>query len=197
MTSSKSWALIVVGYCILAVAMVTFLTINGQPSTAAGTIGTAGLIGFGLVLPTVGMLQLAGRIDPSNGAARSGLLLQSLGLIGILIGLLLSFFASSLPGHLVSAVFIALAGTSGLVGAALLSKGVGARLLMVGAALIAIGAALIPASNIAVQQYLISDLEKNVYQDIGAALAACGCVVAAYVFFVLRSRDRASTLLLS
>ena len=59
MTTSKSWALVVIGYCILAVAMLAFLTINGLSSTAAGTVATASLLVLGLVLPAAGMLELA------------------------------------------------------------------------------------------------------------------------------------------
>jgi len=178
--------MVVVGYSVLAAAMLAFLTVNGVSSTAFGTIGTAGLLGLGLVLPVVGMQELARRIDPSKGGTRTGLTLQSLCLIGLLIGLLLSFFASSLPGHMASATFIALSGISGLVGAILISNELGARQLVLGAVLLAIGAALIPASNIGSQMYWVQDLEKNVYQDIGATVAACGCVLAAYSCFVIR-----------
>ena len=191
MTSSKSWALVVTGYCILAAAILAFLTINGISSTAAGTIGTAGLIILGLLLPAAGMLELARRMDPLQGTARKGLVLQSLSLIGLLLGLVVSFAASSLSGHLVSAVFIVPSGVSGLVGAIFLSKETRARQLIAGVALIATGAALIPASNIALLAGWLLDLDKNIYEDIGATLAGCGCVVAAYSFFVLRRRAKA------
>ena len=191
MTSSKSWALVVAGYSILAVAMLAFLTVNGVSSAAAGAIVTAILIGLGLLLPAAGTLELARRMDPPRGTARNGLVLQSLSLIGLLIGLVVSFAASSLSGHLVSAVFIVLGGVAGLAGAIFIAKQARARPLVAGAALIAIGAALIPASNIALFAYWTSDMGKNIYQDIGAALAGCGSVVAAYSFFVLRSRGQA------
>lgn len=190
MSVSKSWALVVAGYSILAFAMLAFLTINGLSNTAVGTIGTAGLLGIGLLVPAAGMLQLARRIDPPQGGARRGLVLQSVSLIGIVIGLVISFFASSVFGHVVSGVFIVLSGTSGLVGAILISRDAGVRQLVWGAALIAIGAAVIPASDIALNGlYWILDMEKNIYQDIGATVAACGCVVAAYSCFVIRSRS--------
>jgi hypothetical protein len=191
MTTSKSWALLVAGYSILAVAMLAFLTINGVSATAVGTITTAALIGLGLLLPAAAMLEVARRMDPPQGGARKGLVLLSLSLIGLLIGLVVSFVASSLSGHLVSAVFIVPSGISGLAGAIFISKQATARPLVAGAALIAIGAALIPASNIAVLAYWISDTGKNIYQDVGATVAACGCVLAAYSFFVLRSRSEA------
>ena len=185
MTASRIWALAVLGYSVLAAAMVAFLTINGTSSTAVGTIATAGLIGLGLMLPAVAMLELTRRFDPSQRRARTGLALQAVYPVGLLIGLLLSFFASSLPGHVLSAAFIVLAAAAGLIGAALISRQAGVPQLVVGVGLIAAGAALIPASNIAVQMDWVSDLEKNVLQDLGATVAACGCVVAAYSCFVI------------
>jgi hypothetical protein len=197
MTESKSWAVVVTGYGILAAAMLAFLTSNGLSSTTAGTISTAVLLALGLLLPAAGMLELARRIDPPRRATRKGLVLQALSLIGLLIGLVLSFVASSTSGYLVSAVFIVLSGVSGLAGAIFISKLARARLLVAGAALIAIGALLIPASNIALLAGWLLDLDKNFCEDIGAALAACGSVVAAYSFFVLRSRAKAPAVSLS
>ena len=197
MITSKPWALVVTGYCILAVAMLAFLTINGLSSTTAGTISTAVLLALGLLLPAAGMLELARRKDPPQGATRKGLVLQNLSLAGLLIGLVVSYVASSTSGYLVSGVFIVLAGAAGLAGAIFISKEARARWLVAGAALIAIGAALIPASNIALLAGWLLDLDKNFYEDIGAALAACGSVVAAYSFFVLRSRAQAPAVSLS
>jgi hypothetical protein len=176
MTSSKSWALVVAGYSVLAVAMLAFLTVNGVSSTAVGTIGTAGLIVLGLLLPAGGMLELGRRMDPPQGSARKGLVLQSLSLIGLLIGFVVSFVASSLSGHLAAGVVIVLSGTAGLVGAIFISKEARARQLVVGAALIAIGAALIPASNIALLAGWLVDIDKNIYVDIGATVAGCGSI---------------------
>jgi hypothetical protein len=197
MTSSKSWALVVAGHCILAAAMLAFLTINGISTTTAGTIGTAILIGLGLLLPAAGTLELARRVDPPHSIARKGLAVLSLSLIGLLIGLAVSFAASSLSGHLVSAVFIVVAGISGLIGAVFISKEAKTRQLIVGAALIAIGAALIPASNIALFASLILNVDKSIYQDIGATVAGCGSVLTAYSFFVLCSRGQAPAVSLS
>jgi hypothetical protein len=191
MTTSKSWALVVTGYSVLAMAMLAFLTVNGVSGAAVGTIATASLIVFGFVLAAVGLLEMARHLDPPQGTVRKGLVLQGLGLIGLLIGLMVSFVAASLPGHLVSAVFIVPSGVSGLVGAIVISREARARQLVIGAALIATGAALIPAANIAQFAYLVLDTDKNLYQDIGATLAGCGCVMAAYSFFVLRSRGKA------
>jgi len=189
MTTARAWALVVVGYSLLALAMISFLTFNGVSAAAAGTITTAGLIGLGLVLPAAGMLELARHMGPSEGAARKGLVLQSLGLMGLLIGLVVTFIASSLAGDQASAAFIVLSGISGLFGATFISKAAGKmRLLVVSAVLIAVGAALIPASNIALTTYWILQTDKNIYQDIGATIAACGCVLAAYALFVIRER---------
>lgn len=197
MTTSKLWALVVGGYSILAIAMLAFLAVNGVSATAVGTIGTAGLIALGLLLPAGGMLELASLMGPSPGAARRGLVLQSLSFIGLLIGLVLSFIASSISGHVIAGMFIVLSGTSGLVGAIYLFRSVGVTYLVAGAVLIGIGAALIPASNIALREYWISDLENYVYQDVGATLAACGAVVAGYAAFVLHRRGRAPTVSVS
>jgi len=191
MTSSKSWALVVAGYSVLAVAMLAYLTVNGVSAPAVGTVGTAILLVLGLLLPAWGMLELARRMDPLQAPAGKGLVLQSVSLTGLLIGFVVSFVASSLSGYLVSAVFIVLSGALGLVGAIFISKEAGARQLVLGAALIAIGAALIPASNIAVSADWLLDIDKNIYEDIGATIAGCGSVVAAYSFFVLRSRGKA------
>jgi len=192
MTTSKSSILVVTGYCILAAGMLAFLTINGVPAPAAGTITTIGLLALGLLLPAAGMLELARHNDPPHPTLRKGLILQSLSLIGILIGLVVSYIASSLSGHQLAAVFIVPSGLAGLAGAIFISKQTRARQLIIGAALIAVGAALIPASDIAQYTYLMLGIDKNVYQDIGATIAACGCVVAAYSFFVLRSRTQAA-----
>ena len=191
MTTSKSWALVVAGYSVLAVAMLAYLTVNGVSAPAAGTGGTAILLVLGLLLPAWGMLELARRMDPLQAPAGKGLVLQSLSLTGFLIGFLVSFAASSLSGRLVSGVVIVLSGIAGLVGAIFISKQARARQLVVAAALIAIGAVLIPASNIALLADWLLDIDKNIYEDIGATIAGCGSVVAAYSFFVLRSRGKA------
>jgi hypothetical protein len=191
MVTSRSWALVVTGYSVLALAMLAFLTVNGVSGAAAGTIATASLIVLGFLLTAVGLLEMARHLDPRQGTVRKGLVLQGLGLIGLLIGLVVSFVASSLAGHLVSAVFIVPSGAAALAGAILISRELRARQLVAGAVLIAIGATLIPVANLAQFAYLVLDTDKNLYQDIGAALAGCGCVLAAYSFFVLRGRREA------
>ena len=55
----KAWGLVVAGYSTAAMGLVAFLTINGASGIpTAVTIGTAVLVGIGLLLPTAGMLQL-------------------------------------------------------------------------------------------------------------------------------------------
>ena len=173
---------------LLVAGMLAFLTVNGISSTAAGAATTAGFLVLGFLSTAAGMLALTRRMDPPQRTLRTGLVLQSLCMIGLLIGIAVSFVASTLSGHLVSAAFVVPSGVTGLAGAVLISKVARARQLVIGAALIALGAALIPAANIARYEYLMLSIDKNVYQDIGAAIAACGCVVAACSCFVLRRR---------
>jgi len=191
MTTSRSWTLVAAGYSLLLAGMLAFLTVNGISSTAGGASSTAGFLVLGFLSAAMGMLALTRRMDTLQRTLRIGLVLQSLCMIGLLIGLAVSFVASSLSGHLVSAAFVVPSGVTGLAGAVLISKVARASQLVIGAALIAVGAALIPAANIAQYEYLMLSIDKNVYQDIGATIAACGCVVAAYSCFVLRRRGNA------
>ena len=64
----------------------------------------------------------------------------------------------------------------------------GVAYLILGTALIFSGVGLIVGSNIAFE-YLISQVENTIYVDIGATVSACGCVLAAYSFFVLHNRS--------
>ena len=119
--------------------------------------------------------------------------MQAFGLLGLLFGVVLIVVTSSLSGYLVSAVFVATAGVSAIAGAVLLrrhfisaiaSNTRGVAYLIFGTALIFSGVGLIVGSNIAFE-YLISQVENTIYVDIGATVSACGCVLAAYSFFVL------------
>jgi hypothetical protein len=195
-TASKAWGLVVAGYSTAAVALVAFLTINGASGTPmAATIGTASLLAIGLLLPTAGMLQLRRTLGPSTRAARYGYAMQAFGLLGLLIGVVIVVVVSSLSGHLVGAVFVVAAGVSAIAGAVLLrehyisaiaSNTRGVAYLILGTALIFSGAGLIVASNVALE-YLISDMQNTIYVDVGATVSACGCVLAAYSFFVLHN----------
>jgi len=196
-TASKAWGLVVAGYSMGAVALVAFLTINGASGiSAAATIGTAGLVAIGLLLPAAGLLQLRRGIDSSQRAARYGFAMQGLGLIGLLLGVVIVVATSSVSGYLVSAVLVVIAGVSAIAGAVLLrahyisavaSNTRGAVYLILGTGLIFSGVGLVVASNIAFE-YLISQVQETVFVDVGATVSACGCVLAAYSFFGLNSR---------
>ena len=183
--------LVVAGCGTLAVGLVALLTINGDSGApSAATIGTAGLIGIGLLLTAAAMLDLARRTDTTQ-TARRGLIMQSLGLIGFVPGLVLIAYATSLSGYFVGAVVIVVCSASVLTGAMLLSSR--AVSLILGMGLIALGAAVVAASKIALQ-YWISDVENTVYTDAGATVSACGSILAAYWFFVFRGHSGVSAL---
>jgi hypothetical protein len=188
LSASRACGLTVVGYAILATAMLAFLTINGVSDTAVGTICTAILIALGVLLAVGGMAALARSVTAPDSAVTTSLVMQSLGIVGLLVGFVVSFFASSLSGHLLAAVVIALSWASGLTGAVVMTRASGPGLLVLGAALLGLGAAFIPASNIAVQAGWMVDTDKNVYQDLGATIAAWGFILAAYGFNALRDR---------
>ena len=188
--------LVVAGYSTAAAALVAFLTINGASGIpAAATIGTAVLLAIGLLLPAVGMLQMRRGPGPVASTARFGYPMQSLGLIGLLFGLVLIVVTATLTGYLVGAVLIATAGALAISGAVLLRRyymravanAGGVACLMIGTALIFSGAGVVVGSNIAFE-YLISQVQNTIYVDAGATVAACGCVLSAYAFFVLHDR---------
>jgi hypothetical protein len=194
--ASKAGRLVVAGYSTAAVALVAFLTINGASGIPeAATLGAAGLLVVGLLLPAAGMLWLRRRSGASEGAARFGYSAQATGLIGLLLGLVLIVVTATLSGYLIGAVFIVAAGVAALAGAVSLrryhsaaaAKAEGVWWLILGTALIFAGAGVVVGSNIAFE-YLISQVQNTIYVDVGATIAACGCVVAAYSFLVLRVR---------
>jgi len=196
-TASKAWGLVVAGYSITAVALVAFLTINGASGIpTAATIGTAGLVIVGLLLPTAGMLQLRRRLSPVEKAARRGFAMQALGLPGLLFGVVLVVEVATLSGYFLSAALVAASGVSGVVGAVLLrayydvlgAKSRDVAYLMLGTVLLFTGVGIIVGSDIAFE-YWISQVENTVYVDMGATVSACGCALAAYSFFVLHNPD--------
>jgi len=195
--ASRAWGLVVVGYSITAVALVAFLTINGVSGIPdAATIGTAGLVVIGLLLPTAGMLQLGRRLSPIERAARFGFAMQALGLLGLLFGVVLVVEVTTLSGYFLSAALIAASGVSATAGAVLLRGHYGApqprsrgiAYLILGTLLLFTGVGIIVGSDIA-YEYWISQVENTVYVDMGATVSACGCVLAAYSFFVLHNRS--------
>jgi hypothetical protein len=194
--ASKAARVVVAGYSTAAAALVAFLTINGASGIpGAATIGTAGLLALGLLLPAAGMLQLRRVLGQIGRAAKSGYSMQAIGLTGLLVGLVLIVVTATLSGYLVGAVVIATAAALAVAGAVLLrgyyiataASAGGVACLMLGTALLFSGAAVVVGSNIAFE-YLISQVQNTIYVDVGAALSACGCVLAAYSFFALHGR---------
>ncbi len=196
-SAPKAGRLVVAGYSTAAVALVAFLTINGASGIPeAATLGAAGLLVVGLLLPAAGMLQLRRRPGATERAARFGYSAQAIGLVGLLLGLVLIVVTATLSGYLIGAVFIVTAGVSALAGAvslrrhysAIVAKAEGVSWLILGTALLFAGAGVVVGSNIAFE-YLLSQVQNTIYVDVGATIAACGCVVAAYSFLVLRVRS--------
>jgi hypothetical protein len=186
-TGSKAWSLVVAGYSTAAAGLVVFLTINGASGIpTAATIGTAGLIVIGLLLPATGILLMRRVLDPTERAVKYGFAMQAFGLLVLLFGVLLVVVASSLSGYFLSAVLVVAASVSAIAGVALLRVHYYIAYMILGTALIFSGAGVIVASNIAFE-YLISRVQNTIYVDLGATISACGCVLAAYSIFTLHS----------
>jgi hypothetical protein len=193
--SSRALGMVVAGYAVAAGALVAFITINGAsavPPLASGV--TVVLILVGLLLPPAGMLMLRRGFDKTRSSARNGLILQGFGLVILLSGIILAVTSSSLTGFFVAAVLLFVSGGSVLAGTSLFRKGHasirvsrprGVDYLPLGMVLLLSGMGLIVASNIA-YEYVLSQAGNTVYADIGATISACGCVVAAYSFFLLQ-----------
>jgi len=194
---SRAWGLVVAGYSIVAVALVAFLTINGASGIPdAATIGTAVLVVIGFLLPIAGMLQLRRRLGPFERGARYGYAMQAIGLLGLLIGVVLVVEVAILSGYFLSTALIAASGVSAIAGAVLLRGHYGSpqaassrvAYLILGTLLLFVGVGIIVGSDIA-YEYWISQVEQTVYVDMGTTVSACGCVLAAYSFFVLHNRN--------
>ena len=193
-TSSKAWRLVVAGYSTAAMALVVFLMINGASAIPTeAIIGVVILVAIGFLLPLAGMLQLRRGLGPVKSAGRYGFAMQACGLLGLLFGVVLVVVVSSLFSYFLSAVFVAAAGASAISGAALLRKHFNSAIasnnrilmwLIFGTALIFSGEGVIVGSNIA-YEYWISQVANTIYVDVGAAVSACGFVLAAYSFFIL------------
>jgi|GEM_PF-1567616 len=190
--------LMVEGYATATLGLIAFLTINGVSGIpAVAEIGTAALIVIGLLLPAAGTLRLRGALDANRRAARDGLVMQALGLVGLLLGLVPIEISSSLSVlYVVSAVLIIVSGAAALAGTFLIRRhssdigtsiGRGADYLILGTVLIFIGAAVILGSNVAFY-FVLSSVGNTVYCDVGATILACGSVIAAYACFVMHAR---------
>jgi hypothetical protein len=191
---SGAWNLMLAGYSVATVGLLVDLTTSGASQTpGVVSIGTAGLIGIGILLPAAGMLHLRRAVDRNRRAARHGLAMQALGLIGLLLGVL-ALQISSIPALFVGAALIVSAGASATVGGLLLRDhysdiGAAARAdvgyLVLGTSLIFIGVGVILVSEIG-YYFVLSDVASTVLNDAGMAVSACGCVVTAYSSFVVR-----------
>jgi len=193
---------VIAGYTVAALGLIALLTINGVSGVpTAVVIGTAVLVAIGLLLPAAGMLKLRQTVKPNRSAARYGLLLQGLGLIGLLFAVLPLAVSASLSSlFVVSAILIATSAALALRGAFLVrghyadigaSNKRGADYLIVGSTIIFSGVAVILGSNVA-KYFFLSDVGDNVFTDVGAAISACGCVIAAYSFVHLQARSSAT-----
>src|ERR1700690_176124 len=119
----KAWNLVVLGYLTAAVALVAFLTINGTSGIPiAATIGTAGLVAIGFLLPIAGMLQLRRALGPIKSAGRNGFAMEAFGLLGLLFGVVFVVVTSSLLGYFLSAVFVVASGVLAIAGAVFLRR---------------------------------------------------------------------------
>jgi len=195
---TRAWVLTVAGYSLATLGLLALLTINGVSGiTTVVEVGTAALVVIGLLLTAAGMLRLRSGVDSHQKAARDGLAMQAIGLVGLLLGVVPIAVASSLSFlYVLSAVLIVASGVSALAGAFLTrshASGVGGSIrraadcLILGTALIFAGVALILASNAALY-FVLSSVGGTVYTDIGATISACGCVIAAYSIFAMRPR---------
>lgn len=186
----RGWSLIVAGYSVSAAGLVAFLTINGALVPGVATAVTSALVILGLVLPALGMLQMARGVDPVQRGTRRGLEMQAAGLIALLLGVVLIDVLSSFSGYVAGAGLVTMSWALALTGVAFFRRYTGSVVILaLGMILIFLGVELIAGSDIAMQEYWISQVEKTIYTDIGATVSACGCVVSAYFFFVLRGRS--------
>src|SRR5579864_1086718 len=120
----SAWRLMVEGYATATLGLIAFLTINGVSGIpAAAEIGTAALIVIGLLLPAAGTMRLRGALDTNRRAARDGLGLLALGLVGLLLCLLPIQLSSSLSvAYVVSAALIVASSASALTGTLLIRR---------------------------------------------------------------------------
>lgn len=198
--STRLLALTVIGYSVAAIALVTFLTINGQPNIPQSTsIATLVLIAIGFLTPAIGMALLTRRLRVPQTRAKSGLLLQGIGLTSLFFGVVIAEATASFTGFLVAAAVLAVSGSTGLTGAAFFKRHYrsvssfssrNAEFLLLGLILLFLGVALILGSEIVYSLYYFSPVSNIVYQDIGATVSALGCVLSAYAFNGLRDYSR-------
>lgn len=202
---TSAWSLLVMGYALATVGLLADLpTIGASGTPAIVSIGVAVLIGIGILLASAGMLQLRRAVDRDRQGARRGLAMQALGLIVLLLGVLALQISSSIADGdqqpnvveavlFVSVVFVVSAGALVIAGGLLLSNHhsdistrsrIDVGYLLLGTVLIFIGVGVILGAKIG-YFFVLPDVESTVVEDVGAAVSACGCVVAAYSSFVM------------
>jgi len=123
--------------------------------------------------------------------------MQAFELIALFFGAVLVVAVSTLTSYLISAILVTTGGVSAIAGAVLLHRHFvktnqsnlgGAVCLILGTVLVFSGVGAIVGSNIAFE-YLISQMQNTIYVDVGAAVSACGFVLAAYSFYVLHNNS--------
>jgi hypothetical protein len=133
------------------------------------------------------MVRMAMSIGHSQLRAGRGLEMQAAGMVGLLFGVVLIVFLSSFSGHLGGASLVAAAGALALVGVVFFREYAGSVLICaLGTLLIFSGVGIIAGSSIAAAVGWITQVENTVAADVGATVTACGFVLSAYSFFVLR-----------
>jgi hypothetical protein len=182
--ASKAWSLLVAGYSIAAIALVAFLTLNGEPTPTPVLLILASLVTAGLVFPALGMFL------QSRAESRRGFVLQGFGLLGLYVGIILVVEVNTPSAFFASAAMVVASAAASLAGVILLGRdrwSIG--YLVLGTMLIFLGVGVIVASDAALN-YLISGIMSTVYVDVGATVTACGAVIAAYSFFTSRDHFR-------
>lgn len=202
-TRHRGWNELVVGYALAALGLLLDLpTIGASGTSATITFAIAALIAIGILLVATGMLQLRQGLDPDQRVARRSLALQGAGLVVLLLGVFAIETSSSLAILPLTAALVVSAAALTMIGGFLLRAHrtdleilhrAEVDRLLIGTALIFIGVGVILASQIG-YYFVFSDVASTVVNVVGAALSACGCVVAGYSSFVMGRSTQAREL---
>ena len=188
---ARAWNLTVAGYSAVLVGLLAELpTIGASGTPAIATIGTAVLIAVGVLLAAVGVLQVRRSIDRNRVRERSGLALQTAGLLTLLITAITLQVSSTIPSLILAASFALGAGGLAITGAVRIRGDV--PFLLLATLLIFGGLGLIVASQIG-YYFVLSDVATTVVTDLGVAVSACGCVVGAYATGLAAAIESASS----
>jgi len=187
---ARTWNVTVAGYSAALVGLLAELpTIGASGTPALATIGIAVLIAIGVLLAAVGTLQVRRSIDRNRIRERSGLALHAAGLLTLLITVITLQVSSTPPASLLAASFALGAGGLAITGAVRIRGDV--PFLPLATLLIFGGLGLIVASQIG-YYFVLSDVASTVVTDLGVAVSACGCAVAAYATAGLASETDSS-----